>query len=280
MRSRRTRNLTAITLACAAASLSLPATAAALKVTWMKGFAAPVTPAKYDKVGVIKVGPTKAKNVLVLAPGTSAGGAYFVPLAQWLVSKLPGWQVWSEERRENLLEDQSVLNLAKRGKASAQRVFDYYLGYITDPSDHQPLPIIPDSTVQFAKQWGMNVAVQDLHRVIAAAHKLGGNVVLGGHSLGGSVVTAYATWNFNGHPGADDLAGLVYIDGGSAPAESRRRRNRGVDDARAAGHPVAVVRRHRRAVRRAVQRDRLARRAAGPERAVAWAAVPARCRPI
>ena len=220
MRSRRTRNLTAITLACAAATLSLPATAAALKVTWMKGFTAPATAAKYNKVGVIKVGPAKAKNVLVLAPGTSAGGAYFVPLAQWLVSKLPGWQVWSEERRENLLEDQSVLNLAKRGKAAAKRVFDYYLGYITDPSVTSHFKLIPDGSVQFAKQWGMNVAVGDLHRVIAAAHKLGGKVVLGGHSLGGSVVTAYATWNFNGHAGADDLAGLIYIDGGSVPAES------------------------------------------------------------
>ena len=220
MRSRRTRTLTAITVACAAAAMSLPATAAALKVTWMKGFAAPATPAKYNKVGVIKVGPAKAKNVLVLAPGTSAGGAYFVPLAQWLVSKLPGWQVWSEERRENLLEDQSVLNLAKRGKASTQRVFDYYLGYITDPSVTSHFKLIPDGSVQFAKQWGMNVAVGDLHRVIAAAHKLGGKVVLGGHSLGGSVVTAYATWNFNGHAGADELAGLIYIDGGSVPAES------------------------------------------------------------
>jgi pimeloyl-ACP methyl ester carboxylesterase len=220
MRSRRARNLTAVTLACAAATLSLPATAAALKVTWIKGFAAPTTPAKYNKVGVIKIGPAKAKNVLVLAPGTSAGGAYFVPLAQWLVSKLPGWQVWSEERRENLLEDQSVLNLAKRGKASAKRVFDYYLGYITDPSVTNHFKLIPDGKVQFAKQWGMNVAVGDLHRVIAAAHKLGGKVVLGGHSLGGSVVTAYATWNFNGKPGADDLAGLLYIDGGSVPAES------------------------------------------------------------
>jgi hypothetical protein len=56
--------------------------------------------------------------------------------------------------------------------------------------------------------------------VIAAAHKLGGKVVLAGHSLGGSVVTAYATWNFNGQAGADELAGLIYIDGGSVPAES------------------------------------------------------------
>lgn len=220
MRSRRTRNLTAITFVCAAALMSVPATAAALKVTWMKGAAAPGTPAKYNKVGVIRVGPAKAKNVLVLAPGTSAGGAYFVPLAQWIVSKLPGWQVWSQERRENLLEDQSVLNLAKRGKASAQTVFNYYLGYLTNPSITHHFKLIPNSSVEFAKQWGMNVAVQDLHRVIAAARKLGGKVVLGGHSLGGSVVTAYATWNFNGRPGAKDLAGLVYIDGGSLPAES------------------------------------------------------------
>jgi pimeloyl-ACP methyl ester carboxylesterase len=61
----------------------------------------------------------------------------------------------------------------------------------------------------------MNVAVQDLHVVIGAAKQLGGKVVLGGHSLGGSVVTAYATWDFDGHAGADQLAGLVYIDGGS-----------------------------------------------------------------
>ena len=85
--------------------------------------------------------------------------------------------------------------------------------------------------MQFAKQWGMNVAVGDLHRVIAAAHKLGGKVVLGGHSLGGSVVTAYATWNFNGHAGADDLAGLIYIDGGSVPGRVGRGRERRVDDA-------------------------------------------------
>ncbi len=86
----------------------------------MPGFKAPGTPAKYDKVGVIKVGPAKAKNVLVLEPGTSAGGAYFVPLANWLVHR-SGWQVWSVERRENLLEDQSMVNLAKPGKASTRR---------------------------------------------------------------------------------------------------------------------------------------------------------------
>lgn len=199
-----------------------PATADALGVKLMKSFAAPGTPARFNKVGVIEVGPRSAKNVLVLEPGTSAGSAYFVPLAKWLVASVKGWQVWSVERRENLLEDQSMLNRAKAGKASATQVFNYYLGYLANPEIKLHFKTIPDSSVGFAKQWGMNVAVQDLHTVITAAKKLGGKVVLGGHSLGGSVVTAYATWNFHGRAGADDLAGLVYDDGASGPAESRQ----------------------------------------------------------
>ncbi len=189
-----------------------------LHVSWMPGYQDPSTPAQYNRVGVIKVGSRRARNVLVLEPGTSAGSTYFVPLAQWITSTLPGWQVWSVERRENLLEDQSVLNLAKAGRATSQQLFDYYLGYLTNPSITQHFQSIPDSTVEFAKQWGMKVAVEDLHAVIAAARRRGGRVVLGGHSLGGSVVTAYATWDFNGHPGADDLAGLVYDDGASRSA--------------------------------------------------------------
>ncbi len=77
---------------------------------------------------------------------------------------------------------------------------------------------VPDSKVEFAKGWGMARTVEDLRLVIGKAKALGGKVVLGGHSLGGSVVTAYATWNFAGQPGANGLSGLVYDDGGSGPA--------------------------------------------------------------
>jgi len=189
-------------------------------VTWMQGYDAPGTPANFNKVGVIKVGFPWAKNVLVLEPGTSAAAAYFVPLARWIVSKEPNWQVWAVQRRETLLNDESMLNLAKERRATPQQVFDYYLGYLTNASITNHMQPVLNSSVEFAKQWGMNVAVQDLHIVIGAAKHLGGKVVLGGHSLGGSVVTAYATWDFGGRAGADDLAGLVYIDGASGPAES------------------------------------------------------------
>ena len=130
IRSKRTL-LVAATFGCAAAlfwgsgassfaSSATSSSAGPLGVTWMQGYAAPGTPAKYNKVGVIKVGPSGAKNVLVLEPGTSAAAAYFVPLAKWIVSKTRGWQVWSVERRENLLEDQSELNLFKEHKATAR----------------------------------------------------------------------------------------------------------------------------------------------------------------
>ena len=210
-------NVSKLCVVCATAitALAFCASASALGVTWMKGYAAPGTPAKYDKVGVLEVGPRSAKNVLVLEPGTSAGSAYFVPLAQWIVSKVPGWQVWSVARREYLLEDQSMINEAKRGMATPQQVFDYYFGYILNGSITQHFNPVSDSSVEFAKGWGLKVAVEDLHTVIAAARKLGGKVVLGGHSLGGAVVTGYATWDFNGKPGADELAGLVYDDGAS-----------------------------------------------------------------
>jgi pimeloyl-ACP methyl ester carboxylesterase len=214
-RVRRLLAVSCVVFASAAGSAS-----ASLKVSWMPGFAAPRTPAKFDRVGVIKVGPSSAKNVLVLEPGTLAGGAYFVPLAEWIVAHANGWQVWSIERRENLLEDHSELNLAKPGKSSAKALFDYYLGFLKDSSIKHHFQFIPDSSVEFAKQWGIRVAVEDLHRVIKTARKLGGHVVLGGHSLGGQVLTAYATWDFSGRAGAADLAGLVYIDGGSGPAVS------------------------------------------------------------
>ena len=78
--------------------------------------------------------------MLVLEPGTSAGGAYFVPLAKWIVSKTHGWQVWSVERRENLVEDQSELNLAKQGKVTGTELFNYYLGFLGGREGGQALP--------------------------------------------------------------------------------------------------------------------------------------------
>jgi pimeloyl-ACP methyl ester carboxylesterase len=204
-----------------AALVMAPAASAKVHVSFerIKGYNEPSTPSKYDKVGILKVyGPPTARNVLVLNPGTSASASYFVPLGRDVVKRAPNWQVWAVERRENLLEDQSMFNKAKAGTATSQQVFDYYLGYLDDSSITKHFQNVPDDKVGFGRNWGMNTEMQDLRRVVKDAKKLGGKVIVGGHSLGGSMTTAYATWNFGGKPGADGLAGLVFIDGGSSPA--------------------------------------------------------------
>jgi hypothetical protein len=89
--------------------------------------------------------------VLVLNPGTSASAAYFEPLAKDVVTRARGWQVWAVERRENLLEDQSVLDKAKGGKATGKQLFGYYLGWLADSSIRTHFQFIPDSSVQYAK---------------------------------------------------------------------------------------------------------------------------------
>ncbi|MBA2348377.1 MAG: alpha/beta fold hydrolase [Solirubrobacterales bacterium] len=205
--------------ALATITLLVAPTAASAKdtVTTLPGFKAPGTPSSLNKVKVLKQGSAKARNVLVLEPGTSAGAANFQPVAAALLKRLKGWQVWSIERRENGLEDQSALDRVKRGQDTPQQLFDYYLGWIGNANatgEH----FEPKSTEQtsFARGWGMNVAMQDLRRVIRSAGKGKRKVVLGGHSLGGSMAVAYATWDFKGRAGAKDLDGLVLIDGGSS----------------------------------------------------------------
>jgi pimeloyl-ACP methyl ester carboxylesterase len=216
----QSRRLRLPVAALAVGLTSLVIASSAMAATTFKrigGFDDPGTPNNLDRVGILKVGPKKARNVLVLNPGTSASAAYFRPLASFIVQKTKGWQVWAVERRENQLEDQSVFDQAKQGDVTTQRMFDYYLGYITDNSITDHFQSIPDSDVAFARGWGMNVEIQDLRRVVKNAQKLGGHVVVGGHSLGGSITSAYATWDFNGKPGAKGLSGLVFIDGGSDP---------------------------------------------------------------
>jgi pimeloyl-ACP methyl ester carboxylesterase len=215
MDSKRTLALLIALTACLAAAPAASAAKVNVRFQRISGFKSPGTPAKYNRVGILMTGSPRAKNVLVLNPGTSASAAYFEPLAKDIVTRAKGWQVWSVERRENLLEDQSMLDKAKTGKATGQQLFDYYLGWLTNSSIKTHFQLIPDSTVQYAKQWGMNTEINDLRRVVLRAKRLGGHVVVGGHSLGGSIVTAYATWNFGGKAGAKGLSGLVYDDGGS-----------------------------------------------------------------
>ena len=52
-----------------------------------------------------------------------------------------------------------------------QQVFDYYLGWLTDPTITNHFQLIPDSEVGFGREWGMRVEIEDLHRVVTAAKR-------------------------------------------------------------------------------------------------------------
>src|SRR4051794_2893050 len=216
MRVRWTGRAILVVSAVAALLAFAAPNAGATSFSWMNGYDDPATPDQYDKVGVLKDGPPSARKILILLPGTSGGAGYLHPLAQDIVSKAKDWQVWSVERRENLFEDQSRADMLKRGEITPTQFNNYYLGWLITPTN----PRIDLSTPGFgyANGWGMRVAVEDVKHVVAEARKHSRQVVLGGHSLGGSITTAYATWDFNGHAGGDDLSGLVFVDGGSGPA--------------------------------------------------------------
>jgi pimeloyl-ACP methyl ester carboxylesterase len=237
---RQRRCALAVVAAAMSVAAAAPAAGAAVRFERLKGYDDPATPAKYDKVGVLETGAKQARNVLIMVPGTSASAAYFEPLAKSITAKNPGWQVWSVERRENLLEDHSTADAAKAGKATPQQLFDYYLGYLTNPAITKHYTAPADADVAFAKGWGMKVAVEDLRRVVKEAKQLGGKVVLGGHSLGGTITTAYATWDFGGKAGAKDLSGLVYMDGGSGAPVAPEQAKQNLDDLNAAASPWLV----------------------------------------
>ena len=214
--------------------LAVASPASAERVFTVAGAQAP-GPARYDRVRVIEQGPRGAENVLVLVPGTSGGAAHMRPVARAMDARLPGWKVWSVDRRENRLEDHSVLGPVVAGRRPARDAFRYYLESLTDPSITPRFRPVTDAG--FARRWGMGVAVRDLRNVIRSARKGGRRVVLAGHSLGATIAIAYATWDFGGRAGARDLSGLVLIDGGSGGTPIGRAEARDELEQLAAGSP-------------------------------------------
>lgn len=217
MRHRRRRLTLFVGLAAAAAAVLAPVgPAAAREARVTVATPAGPGPAEYNKVWVDKYGPRDGKRILVLLPGTIAGSGDFTLTARYLVKHVPGLQVWALDRRSQALEDTTVFEQALSGQKSLQEMFDHYLGYLTNggnPASH--FQFVNGFAHPYARDWGMEVALDDARAVVLEARAKGTReVVLGGHSLGGSLTVAYAAWDFNGRPGYKDIDGMVAIDGG------------------------------------------------------------------
>ena len=179
------------------------------------GDTAPGTPRRYDHVMIRRYGSPTARKVLVLVPGMLAGAGDFSLIGPYLAAHVPGLQVWAEMRREGALQDNSMLVKGLHGQASVQQVFDYYLGWLlAKPSISPRYKPLDASQYGFVDDWGLAVAMNDLHAVILKAGAGGRRtVILGGHSLGGAEAAIYPAWDFNGRAGYKDIAGIVGIDG-------------------------------------------------------------------
>ena len=153
-----------------AASLATPVAAAAPALAaesqaTVTGWSEAPGPRTYDRLDVTKFGSAKAKTVLVLVPGTQGGRGDFTLTARELVKDVPGLAVWAVDRRSQQLEDTSVFADALAGRVTPKAMFDYYAGWIGDPSitpHYQP----PDAaTLGFAADWGLRVQLEDVRRV-------------------------------------------------------------------------------------------------------------------
>jgi pimeloyl-ACP methyl ester carboxylesterase len=174
-------------------------------------------PAEFNKVWVDKYGPKDARRILVLMPGTIGGSGDFTLSARYLVKRIKGLQVWAIDRRSQALEDTEMFARALRGEVSLQQMFDYYLGHLDGATPPESYSFVDGSLHPYARDWGMEVALEDARAVVKQARGKGKSrrkVVLGGHSLGASLAVAYAAWDFKGRPGYKDIAGIVAIDGG------------------------------------------------------------------
>jgi hypothetical protein len=190
----------AVVLALLAGLLGAAPAAAVDRYVPMKAPPAP-GPSKYDKVFVQQLGPRKARNVLVLVPGTNGGAGGITPVARDIARRVPSTQVWVVDRREQAFEDTAVF--AQRDPDAA---LDHYLGF--------KYRSVKGANAKFVADWGLEVQLNDLRSVVRRASKGGRRVVLGGHSAGASTAVAYAAWDFGGRAGWRDLDGLVLIDGG------------------------------------------------------------------
>lgn len=171
-------------------------------------------PAEYDKAFVTAYGNPRAKNVLILMPGTFGGAGDFTLAAKHMASRDRTLQVWAADRREQALEDTSMFEKGLRGEATPQDIFDYYLGGLIDPSISPRYELVDTKPMTYAEDWGMETVLNDTRAVVNRARRSGKRVALGGHSVGASLAISYAAWDFKGRPGYRDLDGLVLIDGG------------------------------------------------------------------
>lgn len=189
------------------------------------------TPAELNRIHVLRFHAASGAAphaVVVGMPGFLGGAASFEGLSRELVAQSitagAPIEVWVIDRRSNLLEDLRGSDAAEVA-SNPEIARGYYFGHDT-VGGHAFPGFLGQNDVAYMSEWGLEVLVSDVHALIghiAAADRIG-HVFLMGHSLGGTFAETYAAWHFaDGTRGAQELAGVILIDGsqsGAAISES------------------------------------------------------------
>jgi pimeloyl-ACP methyl ester carboxylesterase len=147
-------------------------------------------------------------------------------------------EVWVVQRRSNLMSDTLGLFIA-RAQNNPTFALDYYFGpsiLSLDPTRPGKFPLgspetllgrsdavfrpLQQADVPFEADWGYETFSADVTAMISLIKEENGakNIFLGGHSQGGLFTSVYAGTRLpDGSLGQDQLAGLIYLDGGPTP---------------------------------------------------------------
>jgi pimeloyl-ACP methyl ester carboxylesterase len=177
----------------------------------LPGYDEPSTPTQYDKALYLRYFlPNETPDtILVLESGIFGGAASLDIVSRQLVAAIPNLEVWSVDRRANLLEDTGKMVESLRTR-KPMLAYDYYITNYGKETGFNP---VPAEDVRFMATWGLEVHLRDLHEIIKQAEVTAPRVILGGHSLAGAIVGYYAAFMFSDGAGYRHLDGLVLLEG-------------------------------------------------------------------
>ncbi len=175
------------------------------------------TPEHLNKIRFLRYRATdetlEVRAIVICVPGMPAGATAYDELARRLVRLSEGRvEVWAIDRRSNLLEDLTGMEAAER-ESDPDLAWRYYSdGDEVDGRIYEGLP----EDLEYMSEWGLATAVADLRTVLDLVPQEArrSQVILVGHSFGASQAQAFASWDHEGSPNADELAGLILMDGG------------------------------------------------------------------
>ncbi|WP_460723608.1 hypothetical protein [Nocardia heshunensis] len=197
------------------------------EVTWAAPLPASAGPhpARCDTLSYLRLrmadGPTDPADADVIysgQPGYIGGPRSLGPIAENTLRALARTgkhgEFWSMQRRPSCLDDRSGM-VAAVDRQDYRVALDYYFhGGTVD--GHRYDGVVPVGQQAFLKDLGVKSIVEDWQyinaREIPDAAMRKRKIYLGGHSLGGPLTAYFAAWDFDGHAGYDEIAGMWVLD--------------------------------------------------------------------